>query len=497
MNLNPSVPELGTGELPIGGSWRRGRGDDIISINPATGATNLAFASASETDVDEAVEAAHRAAKAPTWANALPHERANVLHRISAGLRANADRISAIQTADTGKTLAETKALALSAAGTFQYFASVLEVHEEALTPRRGPYLTMSVHEPMGVIAAITPWNSPIASDAQKVAPALAAGNGVVLKPASWSPLVALEFARICDEAGLPAGLLSVLPGPGSTVGNALLGHPLIRKVSFTGGTSTGRRIAHEAAERLIPVSLELGGKSPTIVFDDADLDQAIAGVMFGMFSSQGQSCIAGSRLFVQRSMYDRFMTRLVEHTAALRVGLPTSPGVQMGSLVHPDHRAEVEGWIARGRADGGTVLTGGQRPTETDLQAGAFLRPTILDGLSPSADIVREEIFGPVLVALPFDDEADVVEAGNDSEFGLAAGIWTADFRRAWRVGRALDAGTVWINTYKQFSISTPFGGFKDSGIGREKGIDGIRQYQHQKSLYVDLGGDPIPWAR
>ncbi len=488
--------DLPTGELFIGGRWQAGTGDTIVSINPATGGVNRSFAGASADDVDEAVRVGHAAAADPAWRDMLPHERATVLHRISQGIAANADRISRIQTADTGKTLAETAALAASASATFRYFASVLEVSADELTPRRASSLTMSIHEPMGVVAAITPWNSPIASDAQKVAPALAAGNAVVLKPAFWAPLVSLELARICEEAGLPAGLLSVVAGSGSVAGEALTTHPLVKKISFTGGTSTGRRIAAVAAQRLIPTSLELGGKSPTIVFADADRAQALAGVLFGIFSSQGQSCIAGSRLFVEASIYDDFVGELVAATEQLRIGLPTEPGVQVGSLVHPDHRHSVEQFIARGIEEGGDVLTGGVRPDGAELVNGCFLRPTIISGLSNDASVCRDEIFGPVLVVLPFDDESDLIDDANNSVYGLAAGIWTNDYRRAYRVARHLDVGTVWINTYKQFSISTPFGGTKESGIGREKGMAGIRQYQEQKSLYWDLGGTPIPWA-
>lgn len=490
------MTDLPDGKLYVAGEWATGSGAEITSIFPADGSVNRVLAGASEADGLRAIERAKAAQADPAWRNLRPHERARLLARIADGIEANVDRIARIQTLDTGKTLKETRALAASAAGTFRYVAAALETADDALTTQRGDALTLSVHEPLGLVAAITPWNSPIASDAQKVAPALAAGNAVLLKPASWSPLVSLELARIVDEAGLPKGLFSVLPGAGREIGNLLVEHPDIAKVSFTGGTSTGRALARKAAEKLMPVSLELGGKSPTIVFADADLDQAIAGVLYGVFSSSGQSCIAGARLFVERGVYDAFVARLVAATEKLRVGHPFDAATQVAPLVHFDHRASVAKMVDAARAEGAEVLAGGRAPTGDPYDAGAYYLPTILAGVDNSATICREEVFGPVLVVLPFDDEADVIAQGNDSDYGLASGIWTRDFPKAWRIGRALRTGTVWINTYKQFSISTPFGGEKESGVGREKGRDGIRAYMAQKSIYTDLSGQPIAWA-
>lgn len=484
-------------QIFVAGEWRRGRGPAITSTFAAEGIDNTTITGASAADVDEAIDKARTAQSNLAWLGLKPHERANYLYRISERINANIERIAWVQSRDTSKTLNETRALATSAAATFRYFGAVLETSDDLLTVSRGTCQTTSVHEPLGVVAAITPWNSPIASDAQKVAPALAAGNAVVLKPASWSPLVSLELARIIKESGLPTGLFSVLPGSGREVGNRLVEHPDIARVSFTGGTSTGRHLARAAAEKLMPVSLELGGKSPTIVFDDCDEDLAIAGILFGIFSSSGQSCIAGSRLFIQRKIYDRFVARLVEATQRLCLGHPFDPNTQVSSLVHSDHLKSVEDYVAMGRADGGEVLTGGARPDAADLSAGAYYAPTIIAGLSNKACICREEIFGPVLVALPFDDEADVIAQANDNDYGLACGIWTKDYPRSQRIGNAIRAGTVWINTYKQFSISTPFGGDGDSGIGREKGRDGLRAYQRQKSFYTDLSGKPHPWAK
>ena len=491
------MTDLAEGLLYIGGEWEAGTGAEIISIYPADGSVNRVFRGASRADGERAIARAIAAQADPTWRGMKAHDRARILHRIADGIDAKAANIAHIQTRDTGKTLHETGALVASAAGTFRYVAAALETLDDALTVPRGDYLTLSVYEPLGLVGAITPWNSPIASDAQKVAPALAAGNAVLLKPASWSPLVSLELARIVEDAGLPKGLFSVLPGAGREIGNLLVEHPAIAKVSFTGGTTTGRALARQAADKLMPVSLELGGKSPTIVFADADIDLAIAGVLFGIFSSSGQSCIAGSRLFVQRSIYDTFVARLVQATKTLKVGDPFDPDTQVAPLIHQDHRASVAQMVAQAVADGAQVLCGGAAPTGGIYDKGAYYLPTILAGVENTAAICRDEVFGPVLVVLPFDDDSDVIAQGNDNAYGLACGIWTSDFPKAWRVARAIQAGTVWVNTYKQFSAATPFGGEKDAGLGREKGREGIRAYMAQKSVYVDLSGRPHPWAR
>lgn len=484
-------------ELLVGGIWQRGSGAIIESRFSADGSLNAKIHGASRADVDLAVARAGAAQSDPAWRDMKPALRSAILRAIADGIREQADRLTYLQSRDTGKTLGEAMALVQSAAGTFDYFASVCESLDGEVTAERADVLTLSIHEPLGVIAAITPWNSPIASDAQKIAPALAGGNAVVLKPASWSPLVALALGRIMQVAGLPDGVFSVLPGAGGEVGEALVDHPDIAKLSFTGGTETGRRIAIKAAQKLMPVSLELGGKSPTIVFDDCDVDLAIAGILFGIFSSSGQSCIAGSRLFVQKTIYRQFLDRLVKATDNLIVGHSHDPETQMAPLVHPDHRASVEAHVEKARAQGGRILTGGKRPDDPELAQGAYYLPTIIDGLPNRAELCQTEVFGPVLAVLPFEDEADLITQANDSVYGLACGIWSRDFPRCWRIARAIKAGTVWINTYKKFSISTPFGGVKDSGLGREKGRVGLLAYMQQKSIYHDLTGAPHPWAR
>lgn len=480
----------------IGGAWRKGGGGLADSINPADGSVVARYGVADVDDVQAAVAAGQKAAADPHWRAMLPHERARILYRIGDAIDAAGDDIAALQTQDTGKTLVETKALAASAANTFRYFAAALETMDEALTSQRGAYLTLSVHEPIGVIGAIAPWNSPIASDAQKIAPALAGGNAVILKPAEWTPLVSLFLAQIIEREGLPKGLLSVLPGPGSVVGDALVRHEGVGKILFTGGTVTGRKIAEIAGRKLMPVTLELGGKSPTIVLDDADIDQAISGILFGIFSSSGQSCIAGSRLFVDRRIYASFMDQLVDRAKGLRIGIGTDAATQVAPLISIAHRDRVAGFVGRAVDEGAQILCGGAAPEGPAYAGGAYYQPTILAGVDPQSEIYREEVFGPVMVAMPFDGDADLVLQANDSVYGLAAGIWSKNFPRAYQLARQLEAGTVWLNCYKQFSISTPFGGWKESGLGLEKGRNGILGNMRQKAVYVGLDQAPHPWA-
>ncbi|HSV51126.1 MAG TPA: aldehyde dehydrogenase [Burkholderiaceae bacterium] len=475
---------------------RLGGGDETATLYPATGEVVARLRAPSLADVDEAIARADHAFRTSGWAQAKPHERAAVLYRVAALIRERAEPLAQRQRLDNGKPITETRNLVASAAGTFQFFASACETLEETITPSRGDFMTMSVYEPMGVVAAITPWNSPIASEAQKVAPALAAGNAVVIKPAEATPLMALELAAICEAAGVPRGLISVLPGRGSVIGDAITKHPLVKRVSFTGGTSTGKHIAHIAADKMMPVSLELGGKSATMVLEDADLDHAVNGVLYGIFSSSGESCIAGSRLFVARKLYGEFMDRLTARAAALRVGDPADERTQMGPLITARHRESIERYVELGLSEGARVRTGGQRPQGALYERGYYYTPTILEGVKNSDQICQQEIFGPVLVAMPFDNEDDLIAQANDSVYALAAGIWTRDYKRAWKLGRAVQAGTVWINTYKQFSISTPFGGWRDSGLGREKGRLGLLQYMEQKSLYWGLNEQPLAWA-
>ena len=483
-------------ETLIAGQWRHASGPKYTTEYPHDGSTVASLHAATAADVDEAVQAAEVARHRSNWAGLKRHERAGILHRIATGIRERGEELAQLQRLDNGKPIKETRALVASAAGTFQFFAAACETWEDQVTPARGDFLTMSVHEPLGVVGAITPWNSPIASEAQKLAPALAAGCAMVFKPAEITPRMAIELAHIAQKAGVPDGIISVLPGKGSVVGDAIVKHPLIKRIAFTGGTNVGMGIQRLAAEKLMPTSLELGGKSPTIVCADADLDHAVAGVLYGIFSSSGESCIAGSRAFVHASVYDEFKRRLLVGTQKLRVGDPSSEATQMGPLVNMGHRASVERYVQLGLDEGGQVLSGGKRPQGALYDQGSYYLPTIIEGLPNSARMCQEEIFGPVLALLPWSDEADLLAQCNDNVYGLASGIWTRDYKTAWRIGSALQTGTVWVNTYKMFSVSTPFGGVKLSGTGREKGRLSILEYTTQKSFYWGLNDSPMPWA-
>lgn len=481
----------------IGGRWRRGGGEVMRSTFPADGTLNATLRAASLDDLEEAIDCAESAWRDPAWRNALPHQRAKILHKVADEIDSRLDELAQMQSRDNGKPLAEARGLVVSAAATARYFAAACELLEGELpTPRQPDLLTLSRYEAIGVVAAITPWNSPIASEMQKVAPAIAAGNAAILKPAEATPLMALELARIFERAGLPAGLLSVLPGKGSVIGDALARHPKVRKISFTGGTATGRHLAHVAAEKLIPISLELGGKSPTIVLEDADIERAARGICYGIFSSAGQACIAGSRLFIHEQVYAPLLTRLLELTRGLRVGHPFSRDTHVGPLISEAHRQRVLEYVELAKQEGGRVLCGGEIPSDPALAAGSFVLPTIVEGLKNSSRTCQEEIFGPVVVALPFSDESELIREANDSVYGLAAGIWTRDTGRALRLCERLEVGTVWINTYKVFSISTPFGGFKESGLGREKGIQGLKAWMQQKSIYLATGNSVNHWC-
>lgn len=471
----------------INNEWVTGRGESFISINPADGSEIARINAASSEDVDSAVMAARAAMSNPKWRDLKFHERARLLYGLGELITADAERLARVQMRDNGKTLRECREQVASAASTFHYYAAVCETFETEVTPSRGGYWTMTVCEPAGVVAAITAWNSPVTLEAQKLAPILAAGNATILKASEVAPLISLEYADLVLKAGFPPGVVNVIAGTGE-VGQWLVEHPGVDMIGFTGGTKTGSAIASTAGRLLKPVVLELGGKSPNIVFADADLKKAVHGTGDGIFSGGGQSCIAGSRIFVQESIFKEFLERLSDFARDYRMGAPESLDSDIGPLASFPHREHIERYVDIGRKEGAAVLAGGTRPTGGIFDKGAYYPATVLTGVDNTSRVCREEIFGPVAVLIPFHCEDDLLQQANDTDFGLAAGIWTGDYKLAWRVARGLRAGTVWINTYKQVSISTPFGGFKQSGIGREKGLMGLRAYMETKGIYWGL---------
>ncbi|WP_414475503.1 aldehyde dehydrogenase [Microvirga sp. M2] len=479
---------MGLHPFMIGNRWREGQGTPFATVNPSDGTEVARIAGAAPADIDDAVKAARAALNDPAWAGLRHHERAALLYRMADLVAANAGHLARVQMEDNGKTFAECLSQAKSAAATFRYYGAACETFEGELTTQRGPSVTMTVYEPVGVIAAITPWNSPLTLEAQKLAPILAAGNTVVLKPSEVTPRIALEYARLAIEAGFPSGVMNVVTGA-ADVGRAMVEHTGIDMVSFTGGTAAGRAIAAAAGQRLKPVVLELGGKSPHIVFADADLKKAPKGVADGIFSGGGQSCIAGSRVFVEASIFQTFMEAFQTAARDYTLGAPDNPSTRMGPMVSFNHREHVARAVELAREEGAQILVGGDLPTGEAFKNGAYYPATVISGVTNQSRVCQQEIFGPVAVVLPFESESDLIEQANDTEFGLAAGLWTSDFAKAWRVARAIQAGTVWINTYKETSISTPFGGFKQSGLGREKGLDGMRTYMEPKGLYWHVG--------
>ncbi|MES2534286.1 MAG: aldehyde dehydrogenase [Pseudomonadota bacterium] len=479
----------------IGSEWRSGSGEPFESINPADGSVAATLAQATERDVDDAVRAARAALEKPDWRDLPAHKRARLLHRFAELIDQNGEMLAQMQTRDNGKTIAESRAQSGSAADMFRYYAAVCETSESAVIPARGDYFCFSSFEPVGVVAAITPWNSPITLEAQKLAPALAAGNTIVLKSSEVTPCVGLQYGRIALEAGLPPGVVNVVTGYGASVGRSMVAHPGVDMITFTGGTASGRAIGKVAAERLIPAMLELGGKSPNIVFDDADIDLAITGMLFGIFHNAGQSCIAGSRILVQAGIYDRFVARLVEATKALKVGSPFAADTAVAPVSSFHHRDNIEKFIAAGRQQGASILCGGERPAGGIFDAGAYVQPTILEITDRSQTVAHEEIFGPVACVIKFQDEDDLYALANNTVYGLACGVWTQDYKRAMRAARRIKSGMVWVNTYKIAEVNVPFGGVKQSGIGRECGLEGMREYMSQKSVYMSLSERAIPW--
>jgi aldehyde dehydrogenase (NAD+) len=483
-------PETMQGRLFIDGEWQDARsGRTFTSYNPATGEPLAEVAEAGEEDVDTAVAAARRAFEDSEWSRTGARERGRMLHRIADGIEARADELARLETLDNGKPVREARMIDIKESiDCFRYYAGWADKIEGDVIPVPGPYLNYTRREPVGVCGQIIPWNYPLQMAAWKVAPALACGNTVVLKPAEQTPLTALELGRIASEAGLPAGVLNVVPGFGETAGAALVRHPEVDKIAFTGSTEVGRIIQREAAATLKRVSLELGGKSPNIVFADADLDAAVKGATMAIFYNAGQACTAGSRLLVEESIREEFVAKLRDRASKIQPGDPLDSKTRLGPLVSQEQLDRVMGYVEKGRSEGAELVLGGE-PASVNGGKGYFVGPTIFDGVRPEMTIAREEIFGPVLTVLPFSDFEEAIRIAHDTEYGLAAAVWTRDIGKAHRAAHRLRAGTVWINTYHNLDTGSPFGGYKQSGYGRELGRYALDLYTQVKSVWVSLG--------
>ena len=473
--------------LYIGGEWvDAADGATLDTYNPSTGEVLASVAEAKEPDIDRAVSAARSAmAHDSEWRRMDAIDRGELVAAMGRAVEERAEALAKIETLDNGKPIREAAIDMSQTADTFRYYAGWSSKLEGETIPVRGRVLNYTVREPVGVVGGIVPWNFPLSIAAWKVAPALACGNAMILKPAEQTPLTALELAAIAEEVGLPAGVLNVVPGYGQTAGAALVGHPDVDKIAFTGSTTVGKQIMRQGADTLKKVSLELGGKSPNIVFEDADLDAAVRGAFNGIFYNAGQCCTAGSRLLVQASIHDEFMDRLVDRVGRLEPGESLAPKRRYGPVISQEQLDRVMRYVEIGREEGATVLTGGNR---LETQGGYWLEPTIFDDVKPDATIANEEIFGPVLATLTFDDEEEAIELANRTIYGLAAALWTADVKRAHRVASRIEAGTVWVNTYHPLDAASPFGGFKQSGYGRELGKHALELYTQIKSVWVDL---------
>ena len=468
-------------------------GERFEDINPATGEVICEVAAADAALVDRAVQTARSGQR--EWIARPAAERGRVLNRVAAILRERKMELARLEVLDTGKPIQEAPEADIgSAADCFEFFAGLTQVVHGEHIPLGPNAFAYTRREPLGVCAGIGAWNYPIQIASWKTAPALAGGNAMVFKPSELTPVTAIELAKIVEEAGAPPGLFNVVLGKGE-IGAALATHPGIAKISLTGSVPTGKRVMAAAASTLKHVTMELGGKSALIVFDDADLEDSVSAAILGNFFTQGEVCSNGTRVFVQTGIRDAFLDRLVARTRAIRLGDPLDPKTQMGPLISAGHLEKVLGYVQCGEAEGGNLLTGGRRLAEGPLARGYFIEPAVFDGCRDDMTIVREEVFGPLLSVLPFTDEDEVVARANDTPFGLAAGLMTRDLARAHRTAAALEAGIVWINSYNMTPVAMPFGGSKQSGIGRENGLAALDFYTERKSVYVNLGRVEAPY--
>lgn len=466
-------------------------GRTFLTYNPASGETLAEVALAGEADVARAVAAARRAFDDGPWPKMKPVERGRILQRVAGLIRERLVSLAELETLNSGKALADSRDEVGGAANTFEYYAGAADKIFGETIPMGASAFDFTTRSPVGVTAQIVPWNFPIVIAAWKTAPALAAGCTVILKPASLTPLTALALGEICLEAGVPAGVMNVVTGDGATTGMALVRHPGVDKVAFTGSTEVGSAIMRAAAENIKRVSLELGGKSPAIVFDDANIERAADRIPYSVFANAGQDCCARTRIFVQRTALDEFTERFVARTRQLRIGDPMALETEIGSLVSPGQKQRSLDFLRIGQEEGSQLLTGGEPNAGDNLQAGSFLVPAVLGGVHNTMRVAREEIFGPVACVISFEDEEDAIRQANDSPYGLSGSLWTSDIGRALRVVNRIRTGVISVNSNSSVHVQAPFGGFKQSGIGRELGMHALQLYTEVKNVYIDISAD------
>ncbi len=487
------MAELKNYQMYINGEWVAAQsGKTFDSINPSNGKPWAVVPEADEVDVDTAVKAAHRAFTEGPWSTMTATERGKLLRRLGDVLAEHSESLGHCETVDTGKLFKETRWQARYISDYFYYYAGLADkVSGETLPIDKPNMWTMTIREPLGVVAAVVPWNSQLFLVAVKIGPALAAGNTVVLKASEHASAPMLEFAKVFEEAGFPPGVFNVISGLGEPCGRALTTHPLVDRISFTGGPETARHVVRNSAENFAQVSLELGGKSPVVVFDDADLESATNGVLLSIFSASGQSCVAGSRLLLHESIHDEVLARVAEKASKIRIGDPLDDNSQMGPLATRAQLDNIDSTVADAKANGATLVHGGKQPA--GMGDGWYYEPTVVACPDQQIGIVQRELFGPVVSALRFTDEAHALQLANDSRFGLAAGVFTADIGRALRITKGIRSGIVWVNTYRMVSPLAPFGGYKDSGYGRESGLEAIYDYTRPKTVWLNTSPDPI----
>lgn len=464
-------------------------------IDPANGKLIAQVPESSKEDAVLAIQAARKAFDEGDWRNTTALDRGKLLFKLADLIRNNAKMLAELETRNCGKPLAEAEYDISDAANCFEFYAGLAtKIHGETMSVPANSF-SYVLREPIGVCGQIIPWNYPLLMAAWKLAPALAAGNTIILKPSELTPITALELFKLIDQCGFPAGVANLVTGPGVGVGEELALNAMVDKVAFTGGTVTGRKIMQAATGNLKRISLELGGKNPNIVFADCDLGMAIDGALFGAFANQGEVCSAGSRLLVERSIHDKIVSGMLKKIPNIKLGHGLDSGVKMGPLVSSAHREKVEHYVKIGIEEGAKLICGGKRPTGETFAKGNFFEPTIFDNVKPTMRIAREEIFGPVLVVTPFDTEEEAIQMANDTDYGLAAAVWTKNITRAHRVTSKLRAGILWVNTYHPTFNEMPWGGYKQSGSGRELGLYGIENYLEVKQVNINLDESPIGW--